>query len=132
MPKKKKKKKQPPQKGANSPQNHREQAASDSEKSQDQSAGVMEYSEAPPATAAAVAGKGSDAVVPSAKTDTSQSGASPVGFVQGAKEELDKVVWPDRQQLISESAAVMLMVSFSAVLISLVDNIFQKLSQLVF
>jgi preprotein translocase subunit SecE len=59
-------------------------------------------------------------------------GPSPVGFVQGTKEELSKVVWPDRQQLISESAAVILMVSFLAIFISLIDNIFSWASQLVF
>jgi preprotein translocase subunit SecE len=59
-------------------------------------------------------------------------GPSPVGFVQGTKEELTKVVWPDRQQLISESAAVILMVSFLAIFISLVDNVFSWASQLVF
>jgi preprotein translocase subunit SecE len=59
-------------------------------------------------------------------------GPSPVGFVQGTKEELAKVVWPDRQQLISESAAVILMVSFLAIFISLIDNVFSWASQLVF
>ncbi|MGB7415950.1 MAG: preprotein translocase subunit SecE [Thermosynechococcaceae cyanobacterium] len=59
-------------------------------------------------------------------------GPSPVGFVQGTKEELSKVVWPDRQQLISESAAVILMVSFLAIFISLIDNIFSWASRLVF
>jgi preprotein translocase subunit SecE len=46
-------------------------------------------------------------------------------FVQGSKEELDKVVWPSRQQLISESIAVVLMVTLSATLIYLVDNLFR-------
>jgi preprotein translocase subunit SecE len=70
------------------------------------------------------ANPGSDAQKP--------KGPSPVGFVQGTKEELAKVVWPDRQQLISESAAVILMVSFLAIFISLVDNVFSWASQLVF
>jgi preprotein translocase subunit SecE len=48
-----------------------------------------------------------------------------VSFVQGSKEELDKVVWPSRQQLISESIAVVLMVTLSATLIYLVDNLFR-------
>ncbi|WP_110985469.1 preprotein translocase subunit SecE [Acaryochloris thomasi] len=59
-------------------------------------------------------------------------GPSPVGFAQGTKEELAKVVWPDRQQLISESAAVILMVSFLAIFISLIDNVFSWASRLVF
>ncbi|MEA5534459.1 preprotein translocase subunit SecE [Crocosphaera sp. XPORK-15E] len=40
------------------------------------------------------------------------------------KEELAKVVWPSRQQLLSESAAVILMVSLVATVIYLVDNLF--------
>lgn len=59
-------------------------------------------------------------------------GPSPVGFAQSTKEELAKVVWPDRQQLISESAAVILMVSFLAIFISLIDNVFSWASRLVF
>jgi preprotein translocase subunit SecE len=51
-------------------------------------------------------------------------GFNPASFIQGTKEELDKVVWPDRQQLIGESVAVILMVSLSATLISLVDKLF--------
>jgi preprotein translocase subunit SecE len=52
------------------------------------------------------------------------AGFSVNGFLQGTKEELDKVVWPSRQQLISESLAVILMVTLSASLIYLVDNFF--------
>ncbi|MFB2876011.1 preprotein translocase subunit SecE [Floridanema aerugineum] len=57
-------------------------------------------------------------------TEEKQAGFSAVKFLQGTKEELDKVVWPSRQQLISESAAVILMVILSALLIYLVDNFF--------
>ncbi|HIK43383.1 MAG TPA: preprotein translocase subunit SecE [Leptolyngbyaceae cyanobacterium M65_K2018_010] len=53
-------------------------------------------------------------------------------FLQGTKEELNKVVWPSRQQLISESAAVILMVSLSATLIYLVDQLFGWVSRQVF
>ncbi|MEW6495620.1 MAG: preprotein translocase subunit SecE, partial [Cyanobacteriota bacterium] len=48
------------------------------------------------------------------------------------KEELGKVVWPSRQQLISESAAVLLMVILSATLIYLVDGFFVWVSNQVF
>lgn len=48
----------------------------------------------------------------------------PTGFFKETREELDKVVWPSRQQLISESLAVLLMVILSASLIYLVDNFF--------
>ncbi|WP_299413239.1 preprotein translocase subunit SecE [Acaryochloris sp. IP29b_bin.148] len=57
---------------------------------------------------------------------------STTGFFQGTKEELEKVVWPDRQQLISESIAVFLMVSLSAFIISFIDNLFSWVSTLVF
>ncbi|MDY6802985.1 MAG: preprotein translocase subunit SecE [Cyanobacteriota bacterium] len=45
-------------------------------------------------------------------------------FFKGTKEELDKVAWPSRQQLISESVAVLLMVILSATIIYLVDELF--------
>ncbi len=51
-------------------------------------------------------------------------GFDPAGFLKETREELDKVVWPSRQQLISESLAVLLMVILSASLIYLVDNFF--------
>lgn len=45
-------------------------------------------------------------------------------FVAETRQELDKVVWPSRQQLISESVAVILMVTLVATTIYLVDNFF--------
>ncbi|MEX0268457.1 preprotein translocase subunit SecE [Leptolyngbyaceae cyanobacterium UHCC 1019] len=45
-------------------------------------------------------------------------------FLQETREEFDKVVWPSRQQLISESLAVILMVVLSTTMIYLVDNFF--------
>lgn len=53
-------------------------------------------------------------------------------FLKETKEELDKVVWPTRQQLISESLAVVLMVVLSTTLIYLVDNFFGWASRQVF
>lgn len=53
-------------------------------------------------------------------------------FFQGTKEELEKVVWPSRKQLVSESAAVLLMVTLSASLIYLVDALFQWATIIVF
>lgn len=61
-----------------------------------------------------------------------EQGFSVMTFLQGTKEELGKVVWPSRQQLISESAAVILMVSLSATLIYLVDRLFGWVSGQVF
>jgi preprotein translocase subunit SecE len=54
------------------------------------------------------------------------------GFFQEAKDELAKVTWPSRQQLVSESLAVILMVSLSAFLIYAVDQLFQTIQRAVF
>jgi preprotein translocase subunit SecE len=64
-------------------------------------------------------------------TETS-NGFSIANFLNGIKEEFDKVVWPSRKQLISESAAVLLMVTLSAFLIYLVDKFFIWAAQQVF
>jgi preprotein translocase subunit SecE len=53
-------------------------------------------------------------------------------FFDDTKDELSKVVWPSRQQLLSESAAVMLMVTLVATVIYLVDNFFTWASGKVF
>nr|WP_201280605.1 preprotein translocase subunit SecE [Hassalia byssoidea] len=60
------------------------------------------------------------------------NGLSISNFYQGLREELDKVVWPSRQQLVSESAAVLLMVTLSASLIYLVDGLFTWAAKQVF
>ncbi len=51
-------------------------------------------------------------------------GTSAIEFAVQTKEELSKVVWPSRQQLISESAAVILMVILVSTIIYLIDNFF--------
>jgi preprotein translocase subunit SecE len=53
-----------------------------------------------------------------------KAGINPSAFFQETKEELDKVVWPGRQQLISESIAVIAMVTLSSMLIYFVDKFF--------
>jgi preprotein translocase subunit SecE len=53
-------------------------------------------------------------------------------FFKDTKAELDKVVWPSRQQLISESAAVLLMVVAAATLIYLIDGLFSRVALQVF
>jgi preprotein translocase subunit SecE len=60
------------------------------------------------------------------------NGFSLNNFIQGSKEELEKVVWPSRKQLVSESAAVLLMVTLSASLIYLVDGLFGWAAKQVF
>ena len=57
------------------------------------------------------------------KSSTDQN-ANLTKFVGETKEELGKVVWPSRQQLLSESTAVLLMVILVATVIYLVDNFF--------
>ncbi|WP_346292745.1 preprotein translocase subunit SecE [Sphaerothrix gracilis] len=67
-----------------------------------------------------------------AEVKTSESRFSAADFLKGTQEELGKVVWPSRQQLISESAAVILMVSLSATFIYLIDKLFGFASRQVF
>ena len=63
--------------------------------------------------------------VKSEKPETQASeGGNVAEFAIQTKEELAKVVWPSRQQLISESAAVILMVILVSIIIYLIDNIF--------
>jgi preprotein translocase subunit SecE len=80
--------------------------------------------------------KGSDASKDKQKDNKDNSAATggfnPIVFVQESREELKKVVWPDRQRLIGESAAVILMVALSAVTISLVDQLFSWLAKTIF
>ncbi len=66
------------------------------------------------------------------ETQDTASGFNLKKFFQETKEELGKVVWPSRQQLISESAAVLLMVTLSATLIYLIDGLFVWVSGQVF
>jgi preprotein translocase subunit SecE len=66
------------------------------------------------------------------QTQETRSGFDGIAFFRETKEELDKVVWPSRQQLISESLAVILMVTLSATLISLVDNFLDWAAKQVF
>ena len=54
------------------------------------------------------------------------------GFLAETLEELKLVVWPSRQQLFSESIAVILMVSLSAATIAAVSRFFGWASSQVF
>lgn len=56
----------------------------------------------------------------------------PANPVEATLAELQRVVWPSRQQLISESLAVLLMVTLSAAAIASLDRFFQWLSKAVF
>ena len=60
------------------------------------------------------------------QTQTS-TGVEPIrknGFLPATLEELKLVVWPSRQQLFSESIAVILMVTLSAALIAAVSRFY--------
>ena len=59
-----------------------------------------------------------------AKNQETGDGNGLAKFVGETKEELGKVVWPSRQQLLSESAAVLSMVVLVSLVIYLVDNLF--------
>jgi preprotein translocase subunit SecE len=61
-----------------------------------------------------------------------QNSYANTGFLADTRQELAKVVWPSRQQLLSESAAVMLMVTLVATTVYLVDNVFGWLAGKVF
>jgi preprotein translocase subunit SecE len=54
------------------------------------------------------------------------------GFLAKTLAELRMVVWPSRQQLFSESVAVILMVALSAAAIAAVDRFFHWASSQVF
>jgi preprotein translocase subunit SecE len=58
--------------------------------------------------------------------------AEGTGFLAQTLAELSKVVWPSRQQLFSESVAVILMVALSAAAIAAVDRFFHWASSQVF
>ena len=67
-----------------------------------------------------------------AEIPATENGFSLNNFFQGTKEELEKVVWPSRKQLVSESVAVLLLVTLSASLIYLVDGLFSWAAKQVF
>ena len=56
----------------------------------------------------------------------------PLGFFSNTWAELKKVAWPERQQLISESTAVLLIVVAFASFIFLIDRLFGWLSGQIF
>jgi preprotein translocase subunit SecE len=76
--------------------------------------------------------KKSEPVKTDAAAVESTSGLNPVQLIQDSKDELTKVIWPSRQQLISESLAVIAMVTLSATTIYLVNNLFSWAASKVF
>jgi preprotein translocase subunit SecE len=59
-------------------------------------------------------------------------GGAVAGFLAATLAELRRVVWPSRQQLFSESVAVILMVSLSAAAIAAIDRFYGWASTQVF
>jgi preprotein translocase subunit SecE len=68
----------------------------------------------------------------STAAEQSKPGIDVAGFIRDSKDELGKVIWPSRQQLISESLAVVLTVSLSAAVIYGVNNLFQWAAAIIF
>ena len=63
---------------------------------------------------------------------SAEKGKETSNLVNDTKQELAKVVWPSRQQLLSESVAVMLMVTLVATVVYLVDQLFGFIAGKVF
>lgn len=61
-----------------------------------------------------------------------KSGFDATEFFKEAKGELDKVVWPTRQQWVSESIVVILMVVLSAISVYFIDQLFTWTAKQVF
>ncbi|WP_245395510.1 preprotein translocase subunit SecE [Anthocerotibacter panamensis] len=74
--------------------------------------------------------KASKPVIPASESPAEKFNL--VTYFKEVRAELDKVQWPNRQQVISESAAVFLMVLVSALFIYLVDSLFHFLAGLLF
>ncbi len=62
---------------------------------------------------------------------TSENGGVTKLFVE-SKAEFGKIVWPTRQQLISESVAVLLMIVAVATFVYLIDALFKAIALQVF
>ena len=78
------------------------------------------------ATASAV-----ESSAPQGSDDATGSGQNG-GFLAATMAELRKVVWPSRQQLFSESVAVILMVGLSAAAIAAIDRFYGWVAAQVF
>ncbi|MFZ4565906.1 MAG: preprotein translocase subunit SecE [Prochlorococcaceae cyanobacterium] len=87
----------------------------------------------PSAPEGTVLDPGALAEAPAAGGPTPPPQASPpANPVEATLAELQRVVWPSRQQLISESLAVLLMVTLSAAAIASLDRFFHWLSMAIF
>lgn len=79
-------------------------------------------------------GKANGTLASTVKEDdaSATAAAENPGFAAATLDELRRVVWPSRQQLFSESVAVILMVSLSAAAIAAIDRFYGWASTQVF
>ncbi|MEO1132299.1 MAG: preprotein translocase subunit SecE [Cyanobacteria bacterium J06639_1] len=68
----------------------------------------------------------------SQQNDAESESSGVFGFLRSTRDELDKVVWPGRQQLISESVAVFAIVVAFAAFVFAIDRLFGWVAQQVF
>jgi preprotein translocase subunit SecE len=67
-----------------------------------------------------------------ANSDQNSDISGATKFFAESKAEFGKIVWPNRQQLISESASVLLMIVAVATFVYLIDAVFKAVSLRVF
>jgi preprotein translocase subunit SecE len=65
-------------------------------------------------------------------SDTSSDSSGVTKLFAESKAEFGKIVWPSRQQLISESVAVLLMIVAVATFVYLIDALFRAIALQVF
>ena len=83
----------------------------------------------PTPTSPSTAVQDSPGEAPAADTAAAEAAG---GFAAATVAELKRVVWPSRQQLFSESVAVILMVSLSAAAIAAIDRFYGWAATMVF
>ncbi len=66
------------------------------------------------------------------ESDSSSDASGVSKFFAESKAEFGKIVWPTRQQLISESASVLLMIVAVATFVYLIDALFKAIALQVF
>jgi len=60
----------------------------------------------------------------SSSVDEVKPGFNLASFFKETKDEFSRITWPSRQQLLSESLSVVVMVTLSAALVYLADQLF--------
>lgn len=70
-------------------------------------------------------------MVQNENTPVKQEKPGIVGFLTGVKNELKKVVWPTRKELVSYTSVVFVAVAFVCALIWICDTIFARIFDLI-